>query len=85
MSGSPRPAGQAGFSAYAGAPFGTLALGAAAALAQGSPLKRAITRGTGRDGRRLQEPMAFAWYANIRDEDLDAIVAYLRTLPPLPR
>ncbi len=29
--------------------------------------------------------MAFAWYAGIRDEDLDAIVAYLRSLPPLPR
>ncbi|MGZ5214915.1 MAG: c-type cytochrome [Caldimonas sp.] len=48
-------------------------------------IKRAITQGVGRDGRRLQEPMAFAWYAGIRDEDLDAIVAYLRTLPPLPR
>ena len=39
----------------------------------------------GRDGRRLVEPMAFAWYAGIRDDDLDAIVAYLRTLPPLAR
>jgi len=29
--------------------------------------------------------MAFAWYARIRDEDLDAIVAYLRSLPPQPR
>ena len=29
--------------------------------------------------------MAFAWYAGIRDEDLDAIVAYLRTLAPLDR
>ena len=29
--------------------------------------------------------MAFAWYAGIRDEDLDAIVAYLRTLAPWPR
>ena len=48
-------------------------------------IKRAITRGVGRDGRQLQEPMAFAWYAGIRDEDLDAIVAYLRTLPPLAR
>lgn len=48
-------------------------------------IKRAITQGVGRDGRRLQEPMAFAWYAGIRDEDLDAIVAYLRSLPALPR
>ena len=48
-------------------------------------IKRAITQGIGRDGRRMVEPMAFAWYAGIRDDDLDAIVAYLRTLPPLPR
>jgi len=48
-------------------------------------IKRAITDGVGRDGRKLQEPMPFAWYAGIRAEDLDAIVAYLRTLPPLPR
>lgn len=48
-------------------------------------VKRAITQGVGRDGRKLQEPMPFAWYAGIRGEDLDAIVAYLRTLPALPR
>ena len=48
-------------------------------------IKRAITQGIARDGRRLQPPMAFGWYAGIRNEDLDAIVAYLRTLPPLPR
>ena len=48
-------------------------------------IKRAITQGVSRDGRKLLEPMAFAWYAGIRDEDLDAIVAYLRTLAPLDR
>ncbi len=48
-------------------------------------IKRAITQGVGRDGRHMQEPMAFAWYAGISDKDLDAIVAYLRTLPPLDR
>jgi len=48
-------------------------------------IKRAIAQGIGRDGRKLQLPMAFAWYAGIRDEDLDAIVAYLRTVPPYPR
>lgn len=46
-------------------------------------VKRAISTGVGRDGRKLQAPMAFAWYAGIRDDDLDAIVAYLRTLAPL--
>ena len=45
-------------------------------------IKRAITHGIGRDGRRLQEPRPYAWYAGLRDDDLDAIVAYLRSLPP---
>ncbi|MCE9658854.1 MAG: cytochrome c [Burkholderiales bacterium] len=48
-------------------------------------IRRAIVQGVGRDGRRMQEPMPYAWYAGLRDDDLDAIVAYLRTLPPLPR
>lgn len=48
-------------------------------------IKRAITQGVGRDGRALQPPMAYAWYAGMRDEDLGAIVAYLRSLPALPR
>jgi len=48
-------------------------------------IRRAITEGVGHDGRKLQEPMPFAWYAGIRDDDLDALVAYLRTLPPVAR
>ncbi len=48
-------------------------------------IKRAITQGISRDGRHMQEPMPFAWYAGIRDDDLDAIVAYLRTLAPVAR
>lgn len=48
-------------------------------------IKRAITQGIGRDGRRMELPMPYAWYAGIRDDDLDAIVAYLRTLPPVAR
>jgi len=48
-------------------------------------IKRAIVQGVGRDGREMQEPMPYAWYAGLREDDLDAIVAYLRTLPPLAR
>ena len=48
-------------------------------------LKRAITQGIGRDGRKMQPPMAFTWYAGIRDDDLEAIVAYLRSLPARPQ
>jgi mono/diheme cytochrome c family protein len=46
-------------------------------------IKRAITRGISRDGRKLQPPMPFPYYARLAPADLDAIVAYLRTLPPL--
>jgi len=51
--------------------------------ASDAEIKRAITQGISRDGRRLQPPMAFAYYAKLKPSDLDALVAYLRTLPPL--
>ena len=47
-------------------------------------IKRAITHAVSRDGRKLQPPMGYAWYAGLRDDDLDAIVAYLRTVPAKP-
>ena len=46
-------------------------------------VKRAITHGVSRNGRKLARVMGFPYYANIKDEDLDAIVTYLRSLPPL--
>ena len=46
-------------------------------------IKRAIARGVGRDGSPLKPPMGYAWYARMTDADLSAIVAYLRTVPPL--
>ncbi|HYH36842.1 MAG TPA: c-type cytochrome [Azospirillum sp.] len=48
-----------------------------------SQIKTAITTGVRPDGTRLAPPMAFHFYKTIRDEDLTALVAYLRTLPPL--
>jgi mono/diheme cytochrome c family protein len=45
-------------------------------------IARAITRGIGRDGRALKPPMAFAWYAALKDDDVKAIIAWLRTVPP---
>lgn len=45
-------------------------------------IKTAITTGVRKDGSHLNPPMGFPYYANISDEDLTAIVAYLRTLPP---
>lgn len=46
-------------------------------------IKRVITTGMGKDGARRFPPMAFPYYRNISDTDLNAIVAYLRSLKPL--
>jgi mono/diheme cytochrome c family protein len=45
-------------------------------------IKRAITQGIRRDGTTLKPPMSYASYAKMTDADLDAIVTYLRTVPP---
>jgi mono/diheme cytochrome c family protein len=47
-------------------------------------IKQAITAGVSRDGRKLARVMAFSYYQKMSDEDLNAIVAYLRSLAPLP-
>jgi mono/diheme cytochrome c family protein len=47
-------------------------------------IKRAITQGISRDGREHLPGMAYPYYASINDEDLDAIIVYLRSLPPMP-
>lgn len=44
-------------------------------------IRQMITAGTRPDGSRMLPPMPYAYYANISDADLDAIVAYLRALP----
>lgn len=45
-------------------------------------VKRAITHGVRRDGAPLKPPMAYASYAGMTEGDLDAMVAWLRTVPP---
>ena len=45
-------------------------------------IKAAITQGKSRDGSPLKGPMGYQYYAKMTDADLDAIVAYLRTVPP---
>ena len=47
-------------------------------------IKRAITQGVSRDGRVLLPFMPYGLYAKMQESDLDAIVAYLRSIPPLP-
>jgi hypothetical protein len=47
-------------------------------------IKRVLTRGIGRDGRALKQPMARqVYFSKMTDADLNAIVAWLRTLPPI--
>lgn len=45
-------------------------------------IKRAITHGISKDGSHLKPPMGFSYYAKMKPEDIDAIVAWLRTVPP---
>ena len=47
-------------------------------------IARAIREGKSRDGSPLRPPMAYAWYRNIDDADMKALIAYLRSLKPLP-
>jgi mono/diheme cytochrome c family protein len=44
-------------------------------------IKTAITQGKRKDGTPMKPPMDFAAYAKMTNADLDAIVAYLRTVP----
>jgi mono/diheme cytochrome c family protein len=44
-------------------------------------IKRAITQGVDRKGNKLKPPMGFQYYATVTPDDLDAIIAYLRTVP----
>ena len=44
-------------------------------------IKRAITAGVSKDGSKLKPPMGYQYYATLTPDDLDAVVAYLRTVP----
>jgi mono/diheme cytochrome c family protein len=46
-------------------------------------LKRAIREGIRPNGTLIGPPMPFAFYRNMADEDLNAIVAYLRQVKPV--
>jgi mono/diheme cytochrome c family protein len=45
-------------------------------------VKRALTHGVRPDGRQLRPPMATR-VSKMTDEDIDAIIAWVRTIPPL--
>lgn len=44
-------------------------------------IKAAITNGVRKDGTKLKPPMGYPYYAHMTADDLDAVVAYLRTVP----
>jgi hypothetical protein len=47
-------------------------------------IEKAIRDGVSRDGSRLKPPMGYEYYKNISASDMKAIIAYLRSLKPLP-
>jgi mono/diheme cytochrome c family protein len=46
-------------------------------------IERAIREGIHQDGRPLMPPMGFAYYKGISESDMAALIAYLRSLPPV--
>ena len=48
-------------------------------------IKKALTQGARPGGRHLSPPMPFEFFKNMTNADLDAVVAYLRTIPPIKR
>lgn len=44
-------------------------------------LRKVITTGVRPDGSRLKPPMGVGYYAHMRPADLDAVIAYVRSLP----
>lgn len=47
-------------------------------------IETAIRTGVDKNGQPLARIMAFDWYRNISEPDMKALIAYLRSLPPLP-
>ena len=46
-------------------------------------IARALTTGERPDGRRLASPMPVAYLARLKPEDTQALIAWLRSLPPI--
>ena len=45
-------------------------------------IERAVRTGVSKDGRKLFPPMGYAYYATIDAQDMKALIAFLRTIPP---
>lgn len=46
-------------------------------------VKRAIAQGINKSGKQLVPPMPYQFFKNLSAEDLDALVAWVRALPPV--
>ncbi len=46
-------------------------------------IKNALTKGVTPTGQHLSPPMPFPWFKNMTADDLDAVVAFIRTIPPV--
>ncbi len=46
-------------------------------------IKTAMTTGVRPGGRHLSPPMPYPFFKNMTDEDIDAVIAFLRTIPPI--
>jgi hypothetical protein len=80
--------GQGGFEFHG--PWGVSVAGNLTAHADGlagysdDEVKAMIVQGMRPDGSQMLPPMPYGFLAGMTPEDLDAIVMYLRSLPPLP-
>jgi len=46
-------------------------------------IKKALTEGLTPTGGHISPPMPFPWFKNMTPADLDAVVAFVRTIPPV--
>ncbi len=46
-------------------------------------IKNALTEGVTPTGQHLSPPMPFPWFKNMTPDDIDAVVAFVRTIPPV--
>jgi len=44
-------------------------------------IRKAMTEGIKPDGGHISPPMPFPFFKNMTDQDVDAVIAYLRTIP----
>ena len=47
-------------------------------------IKKMTTKGIHPSGMKLMPPMPYSYYAKMTEQDLDALITYLRTIPPHP-